>query len=158
MKLYLRSLKKKPVARWLKSLSKNSVVRWWIVGLAFTFANIPFLYFLIDILKLPEWFGTLLASEIVTILRFFVNDRWVFGYVFPTWKRLWQYHVANASGFLIWWVITNLLIYRFSVNYILASILATACSVGWSMVTNFLWIWKPKKEEAKPSSRQRKGQ
>ena len=138
-----------------KSLLANSVVRWWIVGLFFTFVNIPLLYLFVDIVKLPLWAATLLASELVTLVRFFVNDYWVFGYPAPTWKRLWQYHVANASSFGIWWLGANI-IPKFGINYLIASVLATGISVGWSMITNFLWIWKPKGKKQKTKEGRRR--
>ncbi len=120
----------------------NPVVRWWIVGLFFTGLNLPLSWIFKDLLNFPVWLATLFASEISTLLRFCVIDRWVFGFPSPTWLRLWQYHVAIASSFVIWWSVTNLLVYQFGVHYLLAQILATCCSVGWSMVTNFLWIWR----------------
>ncbi|NES83118.1 MAG: GtrA family protein [Moorea sp. SIO2B7] len=125
----------------LKSFISKPVVRWWIVGLAFTAGNIPILYLLVDMLGISLIVATLIAAELVTILRFLVNDRWVFGYFSPTWKRLWQYHLANASSLFIWWLIANLLP-KLGIHYLLASILATCCSVGWSMITNFLWVWR----------------
>ncbi|MDB9315156.1 GtrA family protein [Spirulina sp. CS-785/01] len=123
----------------------NSMVRWWIVGLFFTGINIPLLY------VFKEWFvfnlfiATFLASEIGTICRFFVNDRWVFGHPRPTWKRLWQYHVAISSSFVIWYSAANYLP-RLGIHYLIAAILATCLSVGWSMITNFLWIWRKKQK------------
>lgn len=138
----------------LKSFFSNSVVRWWIVGLFFTFVNIPLLYLFVDLWKMQLWAATFLTSELITLVRFVVNDYWVFGHPYPTWKRLWQYHVANASSFLIWWAAANALP-KFGINYLIASVLATGISVGWSMITNFLWIWKPKgsKQKAKANRR-----
>lgn len=91
MKFTKKSWDKETVMRWLKDLSQNSVVRWWIVGLFFTFISIPVIYFFDKVLLIPSWLGWLLrsenpqrmppwlslalASELVTILRFFVNDR-----------------------------------------------------------------------------------
>ena len=147
MKFSIKSLNQKAFARRLKAFSQNSVVRWWIVGLFFTFVNIPILILFVDLWQMPKWAATFLASEVVTILRFFVNDRWVFGHVFPSWVRLWQYHVANVGSSILWYSVTNALIYFFSVNYIWASIVGTGFSVGLSMITNFLWIWKPKKKK-----------
>jgi putative flippase GtrA len=173
MKFSKKSLNKEAVVRWLKALSQNSVVRWWIVGLFFTFLNIPILYFFDKILpisswlagilhserpeRMPSWLALALASELVTILRFFVNDRWVFGYIFPTWQRLWQYHVANFGSFLIWFSVSLLLHYTFSVDTVLAGLIATVFSVGFSMVTNFLWIWRePKEGNVKSGSKNKK--
>lgn len=132
----------------LKSFTSSKIVRWWIVGLFFTGVNIPLLGILVHLLKLESWLATLIAAELGTALRFFINDRWVFGHPRPTAQRFWQYHVANASSFVIWWSSANILTYKFGIDPVLASIPATACSVGWSMMTNFLWIWG--KKEKKP--------
>jgi putative flippase GtrA len=115
--------------------------RWWIVGLAFYGAGLGVLYVFIGILRLPLMLGTLLAAEFTLLLRFAVNDRWVFGHRTPAWARLWQFHVASAGGGAIWWVVANLLP-RFGVNYLIAATAGTACSVFFSMFTNFLWVWR----------------
>src|SRR5690349_14534146 len=83
--------------------------RWWAGGLLFLVINIPLLYSLHDVLGLPVWLATLVGGEIGTILRFLVNDRWVFGNPRPTWLRLFQYQIAVASSFAIWWAVTNAL-------------------------------------------------
>ena len=113
---------------WLQRLPWRSLARWWIVGLAFYGGGLGALYLFQDILALPLMLGTLLAAEFTTLLRFFVNDRWVFGHRRPTWLRLWQYHVAGAGGFVVWWTIANLLP-RFGIHYLVASTLGTGCSV-----------------------------
>jgi putative flippase GtrA len=77
------------------------------------------------------------------VLRFGVNDRWVFGNPRPTWRRLIEYHAAVISSSIIWWAVTNVLP-LFGVHYLIASLFGTATSVGWSMVTNFMWVWRPR--------------
>ena len=121
--------------------NRQRITRWWTVGLGFTFLNIPILYVLVDVLAIPLAAATVLAGEAGLLVRFLVNDRWVFQEQRPTWHRLWQYHVAAAGGFVIWWSATNLLS-RSGIHYLVASLLATAFSVAWSMGTNFLWVWR----------------
>lgn len=166
MKFSRKSLNQKTVAGWVKAMKHNSVVRWWIVGLFFTFVNVPILWLFDKILpipswlawllhsertdRMPSWLALVLASEVVTIARFFVNDRWVFGYIFPTWQRLWQYHVANVGSYVIWFSVSLLLRYTYSIDIVVAGLIGTVFSVGLSMVTNFLWIWrKPKIDNKK---------
>ena len=93
------------------------------------------------VLAWPYALATLISGEICTILRFLVVDRWVFSHERPTLKRLWQYHVANALGFAIWWGAANLLKLA-GVQYLVASVLAMFFSVGFSMFSNFWWIWR----------------
>lgn len=115
--------------------------RWWIVNLAFWVAGLGLLYVLIDRLRMPLMVGTLLAAEITTVARFGVNDSWVFGRDRPTWRRLWQFHVACAGGAAIWWTVANVLP-RWGVHYLIASALGSASSAVFSLTTNFKWIWR----------------
>ena len=117
------------------------MARWWVVGIVFMAWSLSILYLLRERWLMSLMLATLITAETGTILRFFVNDRWVFGNRRPTLSRLWQYHVANAVSFVIWWGVCNTLP-LVGVHYLLASAAATACSVGFSMLTNFLWIWR----------------
>jgi len=120
-----------------------TMLKWWIVGISFIAVNLVLLYLFIDILGLTVFVSTLIATEIGTVMRFLVNDRWVFGHRTPTWGRLWQYHVATAGGIVIWLSMTNLITW-WGIHYAIASVVAMACSVFVSMLTNFLWIWRHK--------------
>ena len=104
----------------------RSLGRWWIVGLAFTGGGLLVLYVLKDLFRLPLVVATAAGAEVTLLLRFLINDRWVFGHRRPTWTRLWQFHVAGAGGGVIWWIVANLLP-RFGVHYLLAAIAGTAC-------------------------------
>jgi len=126
---------------WLRKLPWQSVGRWWIVGLAFFVGGNALLYLGHGMLKLPLPAVTLVSSEITMLLRFFINDRWVFGHPVPSWARLWQYHLASAGGWVIWWIVANALPH-FGIHYLIASTAGTACSVCFSMLTNFGWIWR----------------
>ena len=137
----MNPLRSEAFRRTWHALFNRALLRWWIVGVSFIAVNMGFLYLFVDIAKLPVFVATLLAAEAGTLLRFIINDRWVFGRSRPTWQRLWQYHVANAMSLFIWWAGTNVFSHL-GVHYLLASILAMACSVMVSMLTNFLWIWR----------------
>jgi putative flippase GtrA len=117
------------------------MARWWAAGLLFVIIGLGILYIFTDVLRVPLLLGTLCASEITIVIRYFVNDLWVFRENQPSWKRFWQYHVANVLGFSVWWTIANVLA-RFGVYYLVASVMGTICSVLVSMVTNFFWIWR----------------
>lgn len=134
--------------KWLQRFPLRSLSRWWFVGLAFFAGGLGLLYLLRDVLGLPLSAATFIGAEITIILRFLINDRWVFGNAHPTWKRLWQFHVASAGGGAVWWIVSNVLP-RFGVYYLIASTVGTACSVFFSMCTNFLWIWSRGKDGAK---------
>jgi len=132
---------------WLKKLPLRSLYRWWIVGLVFTAGGIGLMYVLVGMLYLPLLAATTINTEVPIMLRYLINDRWVFGHRRPTWRRLWQFHLASAGGAIVWWIVASALP-RFGVHYLVASLAGTACSVCFSMVTNFLWIWRGRREGA----------
>ena len=96
---------------------------------------------------MPLMAGTAVGAEATLLSRFLVNDRWVFGYRRPTWTRLCQFHLASAGGGTIWWIMANTLP-QFGIHYLLAALAGTACSVLFSMTTNFLWIWRASHRES----------
>ena len=110
------------------------------VGLMFYFLGLAILYALIELSKTPLLLSTLLTAEATTIVRYAVNDLWVFGEKRLSWTRLWQFHVANAGGFAVWWIMVNALP-PLGVHYLLASTLGTASSMVSTMATKLQWIW-----------------
>jgi len=133
--------------RWLKHVPWRALGRWWIVGLGFYGVGLGVLYLFTSILKMPLVISTLLSAEITLVLRFFINDRWVFHYRRPSWIRLWQFHVASAGGGTVWWIVSNTLP-RFGVHYLIAATVGTACSVFFGMASNFLWVWRRRREKS----------
>jgi putative flippase GtrA len=135
----------------LSMVFSRAMAKWWIVGISFVAVNVGLLYALIDVLKQPVLLSTIVAAEIGTIFRFFVNDWWVFQHRTPTWWRLLEYHVANAGSIAVWWLATNAIVF-FGGHYVLASLSGMACSVFLSMVTNFFWIWRHRSKSPAASS------
>jgi putative flippase GtrA len=129
------------------------MLRWWIVGVVFLGVNIALLYLFIDMIGLPVLVSTFIAAEIGVLLRFVVNDRWVFRQSGITLQRLWQYHVAIAGSFAVWWISTNVIVF-FGGHYMIASVIGMACSVLLSIATNFFWIWTHKSQGPPKSARQ----
>lgn len=129
------------LAHRLQKIVTPQLLRWFVVGAAFAAAGLALIKAMAGVLGWPYPLATLLSGEICTIFRFLVVDRWVFGHARPTMKRLWQYHLANAVGFAIWWCAANGLKLA-GVHYLLASVLAMFFSVGFSALSNFLWIWR----------------
>jgi putative flippase GtrA len=125
----------------LKQIITPQVFRWILIGAFFAGAGLVFIKIMAGILAWPYAIATLLSGEICTIFRFLVVDRWVFGHDRPSLTRLWQYHLANALGFAIWWCAANAL-KAMGLHYLIASVLAMFFSVGFSMASNFLWIWR----------------
>jgi putative flippase GtrA len=66
-------------------------------------ASLGLLYLIKGVFRVPLAAATPMTAEIATIPRFFVTDVWVFDRTTSTAKGLWQFHWANAGGFVIWW-------------------------------------------------------
>jgi putative flippase GtrA len=127
----------------------DRLVRWILVGTAFVAVNTAILYCLVDLAGLAVPIGTLLTAEIGIVLRFAANHYWVFRASNPTWRQFAEFHVRSAGVFALWWVATNALALA-GVQYLLASIIAVAFTVGFSLCADFLWIWR-KENRRKPS-------
>jgi len=136
------------VNRWIHQIRWRSIGRWWIAGLAFTGAGLIVLYALRDLLQFPLVLSTTVGGEGMLVLRFLLNDRWVFRHRRPTWIRLAQFHVASAGGAAIWWTVANLLP-RFGIHYLAASLIGSGCSMVLSLITNFLWIWRRSSDKSR---------
>jgi putative flippase GtrA len=132
-----------PLRQRLAQAYRLPLVRWLVAGLIFMGLTSACLYLYVDLLRFTVRIGTLLALETSTLLRFYVNERWVFATGALSWRRLGQYHVANAAASAVWWGATNLL-HHWGVHHVLASILAVAFSTGFSLASNFLWVWRAK--------------
>ena len=124
-------------------IARHPVVKWSIVGGVFAVLGLGLIALFFKVFHWPYWLSTALQAEIVTLLRFPINDRWVFGHAHPTWRRLGQYHIANAGSLAVWWVAANFF-QRIGVHYLLSPALAAGCSVGVGLISNFLWIWRKK--------------
>jgi putative flippase GtrA len=122
---------------------RGHIVRWLTAGLLFMGVNTALLYALVHELGMTVAVSTVLSAEVCTLTRFILNEYWVFGTPKLSWKRLWQFHVANGGAFVVWWIATNMLT-REGLNYLLASILAVGPSTRVSFASNFFWIWRKK--------------
>ena len=123
------------------SQNRDKLLRWFSVGLAFMGISTALLYGFVDLLGLSVPVGSMLTAEASTLLRFFINHYWVFGLRNPTISNCIHYHIANAGAFALWWIIANVLTH-FGMYYLLAGIVAVACSTLFSFSTNFFWIWR----------------
>lgn len=137
--------------RSIKDFYHSALFRWLSAGLIFLFINSIFMVVEVEYFKLKALWATLISAELCTVLRFFVNEHWVFKGVGPVWKRLLQYHLANAGSFVVWMIVANLLIH-WGIHYLLASALAVGISIMTSLASNFLWVWRKRDPVASPTS------
>jgi putative flippase GtrA len=136
--------------RTMQGFYHSPLFRWLAAGLVFIFINSIFMVVLVECFQLKALWATLISAELCTVLRFFVNEHWVFKGIGPVWKRLLQYHAANAGSFVVWMIVANLMIH-WGIHYLLASTLAVGISIMASMASNFLWVWR-KLDPAIPSA------
>ena len=85
--------------------------------------------------------ATAVAAEVLILAKFVIADRWVFGHRRPSPTRLARYHGASAGALIVYWLAINGLAALFGLEYVLAFVLGTAAAFGWSLLTNFLWVW-----------------
>jgi putative flippase GtrA len=129
------------IRRLLQYFPTGRVVRWAVIGVFFLGFNLAFLYTLVDLGHLPVPVATLVNAVVGVFLRFLANDRFVFQQRRPTWARFKAYCAAIALGFGVWYVVVNGLTWL-GLYYLLSAVAATACSVGFNLAANFLWVWR----------------
>jgi putative flippase GtrA len=134
------------ISEMLEPGNRIRLLKWFGAGIAMMGVNTAFLYLFVDLLGLSVPLATFMAAEAGTLIRFFVNHYWVFRLRNPTLRSCIQYHIANAGALAVWWVTANLLTIM-GMHYLAAGIVAVGCSTLVSLATNFLWIWRKRKDE-----------
>src|SRR4051812_21720383 len=94
-------------------------VRWVAVTVVFTGVSLAMIRVMVSLLNWPYALATVISSEACTLVRFITLDRSVFKKTGGMGTRLWQYHVASAAGFAVWWICANAL-QSHGVHYLLA--------------------------------------
>jgi putative flippase GtrA len=94
------------------------------------------------------WLGTALAAEVLILARFVIADRWVFGHARPTWARLAKYQSSCLGSLAVSWVVTNVAVELAHMDVNFAFLLASGTAFCWSVMTNFLWVWRHPKPAA----------
>ena len=121
----------------------RQVSTWVLLGVAASLLELALLRLLVERLNWPLPLSTAVAAEVLILVKFLVNDRFVFGHTWPTLARLLKYHGASAGALLAYWSVVNSLAVVFSLPYMIAFFIGTAAAFAWSLATNFLWVWAP---------------
>ena len=119
------------------------IASWFVIGLTASLLELALLRLLYEILTWPLPIATATAAEVLIIVKFLLNDRWVFGHAWPRLHRLIKYHGASAGAFVVYWVVVNGLGVLLGVEYVVAFVVGTAAAFAWSLMSNFLWVWAP---------------
>ena len=71
--------------------------RWTVVGVAAAVAELALLRALVEGLHVVLPIATIVAAEVLILLKFLVADRWVFGHPRPALQRAVRYHGRPAT-------------------------------------------------------------
>lgn len=114
---------------------------WVLVGVSGSIAELAVLRLLYEGLHLALPIATLLAAELLIVIKFALSDRFVFGHAWPSVRRALRYHGACAGALVVYWLVINGLSAALGVPYLAAFVVGTAAAFAWSLLTNFLWVW-----------------
>lgn len=120
--------------------SPRRIAGWALVGALGVLVGLGLLYVLVTLFRLPVPLASLLNAAVMLMLRFWANNRWVFGRSQVHWADFQRYCAASAGGFVVWYLTLNGLAWA-GVHYLLAALLAVGCSVTVNFTTNFFWVW-----------------
>ena len=117
---------------------------WLVLGVSAAVVELALLRVLVDVLVWPLLVASLVAAETLILIKFVIADRLVFGHARPALDRLLRYHGACLGALIVYWLVINGLVELLGVPYTVGFVLGTGASFGWSLVSNFLWVWKPR--------------
>lgn len=115
---------------------------WLVVGLGGSLLELGLLRVLYENVGWPLPIATAVAAEVLILAKFATSDRCVFGHSRPSLKRLVRYHGASAGALIIYWVVINALVDVLAVPYPVGFVVGTGGAFVWSLITNFLWVWR----------------
>jgi putative flippase GtrA len=118
------------------------VFRWVVLGLTASVLELALLHGLYDGLLWPLPIAAVVAAEVLILGKFLANDRFVFGHPLPNFTRLVRYHGASAGALIVYWLVLNALNLLGGMPYVAAFVVGTAAAFAWSLITNFVWVWK----------------
>lgn len=117
---------------------------WFGLGLLAFAAEVGLLAVFHQWLGIHLWLASAIAAEIVLLARFVSNDRLVFGHATPSFGRCWRFHVAALGSFTVSWLVLNGSAHVLACPYAVAAFFGSVAAFGWSGLTNFFWVWRPR--------------
>lgn len=119
-------------------------LRFCAVGLCGLLVNMSVLWLLVNRLRLGLPPASSLANEAAVLTTFLLNDRWTFaaqGRHKPRWLRLLRFNGVALGGVLITVVLLTTLVAVFSLNLLLANLIAVAAGSAWNYKVGGRWAW-----------------
>ncbi len=126
------------VADWIP---RRRVAGWSLLGLSASIVEFVLLRGLYEALGLPLPVASAVAAEVMIMVKFLLNDRYVFGHAWPTFRRLVRYHGASAGALIVYWLVINAVSVLGGEPYVAGFVIGTAAAFTWSLLTNFFWVW-----------------
>jgi putative flippase GtrA len=115
---------------------------WVVLGVSAAVVELVLLRVLVEVLAWPLLVASLVAAEALILVKFVIADRFVFGHPRPAFGRLVRYHGACVGALIVYWLVINGLVEVLGVPYTVGFVLGTGASFAWSLVSNFLWVWR----------------
>jgi putative flippase GtrA len=113
-----------------------------VLGVAASTVELGLLGVLVSVLMVSMPIASATAAEALILVKFAIADRFIFGHSRPRWDRLLKYHGACLGALIVYWLVINGLVALADVPYVIGFIVGTGASLGWSLATNFLWVWR----------------
>ena len=120
---------------------RRRLASWFLLGLTASLLELVLLRSLYELLHWQLPIASAVAAELLILLKFVLNDRFVFNHTWPTFGRLARYHGASAGALVVYWLTLNALNLLLGLEYVAAFLVGTAAAFTWSLLTNFLWVW-----------------
>src|SRR5579859_6198016 len=114
---------------------------WFFIGATASVLELGLLRVLYEMLSWPWPVASLAAAEVLILLKFLTTDHWVFHHPRPALNRLMRYQGASVGALVVYWSAFNALVELLGVPYVVGFVIGTGAAFGWSLVTNFLWVW-----------------
>jgi dolichol-phosphate mannosyltransferase len=121
---------------------RRRLASWLVLGVTASLLELALLRLLYEAMDWPLPIATAVAAEVLIVFKFLLNDRLVFNHAWPTLGRLVRYHGASAGALVVYWLVVNALSLALGVVYVIAFLVGTAAAFTWSLLTNFLWVWR----------------
>jgi putative flippase GtrA len=121
---------------------RRRLASWLVLGVTASLLELALLRLLYEVMDWPLPIATVVAAEVLIVFKFLLNDRLVFNHAWPTLGRLVRYHGASAGALVVYWLVVNALSLALGVVYVIAFLVGTAAAFTWSLLTNFLWVWR----------------
>jgi putative flippase GtrA len=129
---------------WFKE-NINKLVAWVLSGFSLVLLSNLITYIFVDYFSIIFVIASTFAGISCNILRFFINNFWIFKEKKFRFKSFIRFQIGNSFSFIIWWLVANLLV-KSGLNYLLAINIATLVSTLLNLFFNFFWVWETSKK------------